>query len=224
MPKKNLGEHLRHFFWPKRTLNPIRHGEAVTRIRALVETGDIPAGGLARSDMDDADEDGLAVSGSSIQESAHAEIAERIHSRFPAHELERLVAAILEAEGYVALQSHEGSDQGVDVLAGQGPMGFESPKICVQVKHTNSQIGAPDVQNLRGAMQDFSAEHGLFVSWSDYTSQAKREARRNFFTMRLWNANDVIDAVCRNYDKLPEAIRAEIPLKQVWTLVRDDEA
>ena len=41
--------------------------------------------------------------------------------------------------------------------------------------------------------------------------------------MRLWNANDVIDAVCRNYDKLPEAIRAEIPLKQVWTLVREDD-
>ena len=157
-----------------------------------------------------------------IAELAREAIHKHIHSRFTAHELERLVAAILEAEGYIAQQSRKGADQGVDVLAGHGPMGFDSPKLCVQVKHTSSPTGAPDVQKLRGAMQDFSAEQGLFVSWSDYTSEAKNEARRHFFTLRLWNANDVIDAVCRNYDRLPEEIRAEIPLQQIWTVIPED--
>ena len=185
-----------------------------------METGGVPD---AERTPPPADSDlGELPAGASIQEIAHEEIAECIHSRFRAHELERLIAAVLTAEGYVALQSHIGADQGVDVLAGHGSMGFASPRLCVQVKHTASKVAAPDIQQLCGAITQFGAEQGLFASWSDYTSQAKREARRNFFTMRLGNANDVIDAVCRNYGRLPEAIRADIPLKQVWTLVRDD--
>ena len=217
--KKSFGEHLKPFFDPKSTLRPIRHPEARDQIRLLLageSTGDPQI-------VADVPEDDDLASGVPLQLVAHEEIADRIHSRFPARELERLVAAVLEAEGYVVQQSTKGADQGVDVLAGHGPMGFDSPKICVQVKHTGSPIGAPDVQKLRGAMQDFGADQGLFVSWSDYTKDATDEARRRFFTLRLWNANDVIDAVCRNYDRLPEEIRAEIPLKQVWTLVQDDD-
>ncbi len=221
MPKKELGEHLRHYFWPKRTVNPIRNNEAVERIRALIEAGGVPAAAI--EPQHPGPEDDEAPAGVSIQQLAHEEIAERIHSRFPADELERLVAAILAAEGYVSLQSHAGADQGVDVLAGHGPMGFDPPRICVQVKHTQGTVSAPTVQQLRGAMTQFGADQGLFVSWSGYTADAEKEARRNFFTMRLWNANDMIEAVCRNYDNLPEEIRAEIPLKQVWTLVRDDD-
>lgn len=220
MSKKSFGEHLKPFFDPRSTLRPIRHPEARDRIRMLL------AGESSTGDPEtaaDAPEDDDLASGVPLQLIAQEEIAEHIHSRFRDEKLERLVAAVLEAEGYVAQQSRGGSDQGVDVLAGYGAMGFDSPRICVQVKHTNSPIGAPDVQNLRGAMLDFKAEQGLFVSWSDYTSAARNEARRNFFTLRLWNANDVIEAVCRNYDKLPSDIRAEIPLKQVWTLVQDDD-
>ena len=221
MAKSGLGDHLRSYYTARSTVRPIRDPEAADRIRALVVAGGIddapPEPPVAGED------DGGVAGGPPIQKIAHEEIADRIHSRFPARELERLVAAVLEAEGYVVQQSAKGADQGVDVLAGHGPMGFDSPKICVQVKHTGSPIGAPDVQKLRGAMQDFGADQGLFVSWSDYTKDATDEARRRFFTLRLWNANDVIDAVCRNYDRLPEEIRAEIPLKQVWTLVQDDD-
>lgn len=219
MSKKSFGEHLKPYFDPRSTLRPIRHPEACDQIRLLL-------GGERAGDPQtaaDAPEDDDLVSGVPLQLIAQEEIAERIHSRFRDAKLERLVAAVLEAEGYVAQQSEGGSDQGADVLAGYGAMGFDSPRICVQVKHTNSPTSAPDVQNLRGAMLDFKAEQGLFVSWSDYTSAARNEARRNFFTLRLWNANDVIEAVCRNYDKLPSDIRAEIPLKQVWTLVQDDD-
>ena len=33
-----------------------------------------------------------------------------------------------------------------------------------------------------------------------------------------------VQAIYASYDNLAEEIQAEIPLKQVWTLVRDDEA
>lgn len=219
MAKKDLGDHLRAYYTARSTVRPIRNAEADQRIRDLMSGRNTNS--LASSQLVTADEEDTAAP--VVQEISHAEIARRIHERFPAEKLERLVAALLEADGYVVQQSRKGADQGVDVLAGHGPMGFDSPKICVQVKHTNAPIGAPDVQKLRGAMQDFGAEQGLFVSWSDYTSEATNEARRTFFTLRLWNANDVIDAVCRNYDRLPEEIRAEIPLQQIWILVPDDD-
>lgn len=221
MAKSDLGDHLRAYYTARGTVRPIRNLEAAGRIRELMSAGSL---GDARSEpRGGGEDDGMMSPGAPVGKTAHEEIADRIHSRFPADELERLVAAVLEAEGYVVQQSAKGADQGVDVLAGHGPMGFGSPKICVQVKHTNSPIGAPDVQKLRGAMEDFRAEQGLFVSWSDYTSDATNEARRTFFTLRLWNANDVIAAVCRNYDRLPKDIRAKIPLKQIWTLVPDDD-
>ena len=219
MYKEDLGDHLRAFYTARSTVRPIRNTEADQRIRDLMSGANFDR--VASSQQVAADDEGTAVP--VVQEISHAEIARRIHERFPAEKLERLIAALLQADGYVVQQSRKGADQGVDVLAGHGPMGFDSPRICVQVKHTNSPIGAPDVQKLRGAMQDFSAEQGLFVSWSDYTSDAQNEARRHFFTLRLWNANDVIDAVCRSYDRLPEEIRAEIPLQRIWTLVPDDD-
>ena len=220
MSKKSFGEHLKPFFDPRSTLRPIRNPEARDRIRMLLaseSTGD------PQTAVDAPEDDGLA-SGVPLQLIAQEEIAERIHSRFRDEKLERLVAAVLEAEGYVTLQTPPSRpDQGVDVLAGHGPMGFDPPRICVQVKNTASPIDAPTVQQLHGAMTQFGADQSLFVSWSGYTSAAESEARRNFFTMRLWKARDVLDAVCRNYEKLPGDIRAEIPLKQVWTLVQEDD-
>lgn len=71
-------------------------------------------------------------------------------------------------------------------------------------------------------MQQFDAEQGLFVSWSDYTNEAKRMARLNYFSMRLWNANHLLAAIFEHYEELPEDIRTEIPLKRIWTLVRED--
>ena len=76
---------------------------------------------------------------------------------------------------------------------------------------------------LRALWDRFGADHGLIVSWSGFTKEAKREARMSFFTIRLWDARDLLDAVYRNYTRLPDVIQARIPLKQVWTLVQDDD-
>lgn len=36
--------------------------------------------------------------------------------------------------------------------------------------------------------------------------------------VRVWEAGDVVDAVLRTYDRLPEEIRAQVPLRRVWML------
>lgn len=39
--------------------------------------------------------------------------------------------------------------------------------------------------------------------------------------MRVWDADALINALCRVYDRLPEDLRSELPLKVVWIPVED---
>ena len=143
-------------------------------------------------------------------------------SRFPGHEFARLVEAVLQAEGYFTQRSPAGPDGGVDILAGRGSLGFEGPKLCVQVKATSSPVDVTVLRSLVGTMQSFSANQGLLVSWGGFTRDLEREARHSFFSVRLWHADDLVNGVCVNYDRLSEQIQSEVPLERIWTLVRDD--
>ena len=152
-------------------------------------------------------------------------IRERIAQRFKGHGLSDLIAAILESQGYTAKTSPPGPDGGVDILAGCGPLGFESPRIIVQVKSQDSKVDAPVVRELNGVMVRYQADHALLVGWGGFTKVALNESATAHFKMRLWDSDDVVRAVQDQYERLPEWVRAEIPLKRVWTLVpEDDEA
>ncbi len=213
--RASFGADAFHYLVTKRTISRVLDPEVADKLRARL------LGEGAIEDQADTEEEEEAAT-SSVEESIRDQIVSRIHDRFPGRKLEHLVAALLEAQGFVVQESDPGKDQGVDVLAGHGPLGFDHPRICVQVKHTSSRVSQPDIQQLHGAMKQFSADQGLFVSWSDYTSDAKQMARLDFFTMRLWNANDLLDAIYTYYGELPEDIQTEIPLKQIWTLALDE--
>ena len=45
---------------------------------------------------------------------------------------------------------------------------------------------------------------------------------RDFFKLRLWDADALLDEVLAVYEKLPEPIRADLRLKQVWMPVLDE--
>jgi restriction system protein len=47
------------------------------------------------------------------------------------------------------------------------------------------------------------------------------EARDQFFSIRLWDSGDLIQAVLENYEGLSPEIQAELPLKRVWVLVQN---
>ena len=159
-----------------------------------------------------------------IAEIARDEIHDLIRERFKGHEFARLVDAIIRAQGYTTQLSPPGPDGGIDILAGRGALGFGSPRLCVQVKATSSAADVKVVRELQGAMQKFGADQCLFVSLGGFTGPARSEAKQCYFNTRLWDANDVVQAIYASYGNLAEEIQAEIPLKQVWTLVRDDEA
>jgi restriction system protein len=107
------------------------------------------------------------------------------------------------ADGFRVNRTRAGADGGVDLLAGRGAHGFDPPRICVQVKSGKSPEDVKTVRELQGALKNFGAEHGLIVSWSGYTAAVYAEARRAFFQIRLWDADDVIDALLKSYEELP---------------------
>ncbi|MBP1928931.1 restriction system protein [Methanolinea mesophila] len=153
---------------------------------------------------------------------AHDQIVSRIQSRFSGHALARLVEAVLKAEGWTTKFSPAGPDGGVDIFAGRGSLGLDQPRLCVQVK---SQINPCDVtvyRTLQGSMQTFKAEQGLLVCWGGFNKAVQVESKQGYFSVRLWESRDLVEAIYRNYELLPAEIQAELPLKRVWMLVVDE--
>ena len=158
-----------------------------------------------------------------IEQLARDQILAHLEREFKGHNLARLVEAVLQAEGYITSLSAPGPDGGVDILAGRGLLGLERPSLCVQVKSSTSASDVTVFRTLQGSMATHKAEQGLLVSWGGFNKAVDKEARLSFFSVRLWDAAALVQAILKNYDRLPEEIRTELPLKRVWALVLEEE-
>lgn len=152
-----------------------------------------------------------------IEEVALDQITLKVSEEFSGHGLAALVAAVLEAEGYRCVVSPPGPDGGVDISAGRGPLGLDNPRLLVQVK-SGAQVGAPVVSQLQGVMSTYGADQGLLVAWGGLTKPAREALKNQHLRVGVWEAAEVIDAVLRTYDRLPEDIRTAVPLRRVWML------
>lgn len=153
---------------------------------------------------------------------AHDQILAHIQARFAGHALAGLVDAVLRGDGWVTKASPPGADGGVDILAGRGPLGLDAPRLCVQVKSQNSPADVTVYRTLQGSMQSFKAEQGLLVCWGGYNKAVLAESKQGHFTVRLWDSRDLVEAIYRNYERLPAEIQADLPLKRVWMLVVEE--
>ena len=102
-------------------------------------------------------------------------------------------------------------------------MGFNEPRICVQVKSSQTPIDVTVLRGLQGTMSNFGAKQGLLVSWGGFTKAVLDESRLSFFTVRLWDSDNLIKAILTNFDKLSDSLQAELPLKRIWALVLEEE-
>jgi len=59
----------------------------------------------------------------------------------------------------------------------------------------------------------------LIVAWGGFQGQVEKEAARQYFKIRLWDADDLVQMIQENYDNLPEDIQNELPLKRIWVLI-----
>ena len=225
IPRTTLGQDLLYSLGAFMTVCEIRRNGAVTRFNKVLETGRDPGaasvvGESLPAPVDiDIDEQTASVD---IEQLSTDRMRAFISERFTGHDLARLVEAVLNAQGLFTFRAPPGADGGVDILGGSGPLGMESPRICVQVKSGDAPVDVKVVRELHGVLSSVNADQGLLVAWSGLTKPAEIEARSQFFRLRVWSADDVISAVTAVYDLLPDEMQAELPLKRIWTVVLED--
>jgi restriction system protein len=216
IPRAALDQDLLLSFGAFMTVCQVTRNKAEERVETLLKQGSrgMEGGTLEKgSDLEPMD----------IEQIARDQIVDYINRKFKGHDLARLVEAVLQAEGYVTTRSEPGPDGGVDILAGSGPMGFEPPRVCVQVKSASSTADVTVFRSLQGTVQQFKAEQGLLISWGGFNRKVVEEARRSFFSIRMWDSGDLLEAILKSYDRFPDALKAELPLKRTWTLVLKEE-
>ncbi|WP_294477892.1 restriction endonuclease [uncultured Victivallis sp.] len=218
IPRSNFAQDLLFSFGSALTICRISRNNAEERLRNM-EKNRWTAGsdGYVTVDLPS---DETEETFQDVEELARDQIIRLIGSRFKGHELARLVNGILAAQGYHTFMSPPGPDGGVDILAGTGPLGFGEPRLCVQVKSQDTPVELKEIKALKGAMQDSQATQGLFVSWGGYKSSVKEQS--SFFSVRLWGKNELLAALFQTYEKLDPELRADLPLKQIWTLTDEE--
>jgi len=73
-------------------------------------------------------------------------------------------------------------------------------------------------------MPDVQAEQGLLVAWGGFKSTIEKDVPLQFFRVRLWDQDDLVDEVLRHYEDLAADFKAELPLKRIWAVAGGDEA
>ena len=212
--RNSLSEDLKRSLSADMTVFRPRALDAENRLKAIAA-----ANGTDSYPVDLADESEEVDSSFNLEEEANNRIREYIGSQFHGHGFTRLVAAVLEALGYVVEVAPPGPDGGVDIVAGSGPMGFDRPRICVQVKSGTQTTKVNVLRELEGIIKNFGADFGLLVSWGGFTGDTKSEARKSaYFNVRLWDSESFLTAVFQNYEQLPAVLKAELPMKQIWAM------
>ncbi len=220
VPRVAFEQDLLNSFGNRMTVCSISRNQAAARVRSVLEGKSDPGHSVetGKSQNPDLPEE----TEPDLSQMANDQIVARIQSRFKAHDLARLVDAVLQAEGWQTKISPPGPDGGADILAGHGSLGLESPRLCVQVKSQGTPADVTVFRTLQGTMQSFKAEQGLLVCWGGFNKVVLRESRQSHFIVRLWDSGDLVQAIYRNYESLPAEIQAELPMKRVWILVSDE--
>jgi restriction system protein len=229
VPRDAFRQDLLYSFGAFMTVCEISRNDALRRVEAIVKTGSDPGfetnvdkkRKLSIDGDDNADND--ADVDRDFAELARDQIERKVASSFTGHDFTRLVAEILKAQGYIVHISPPGADNGIDIVAGRGALGFDGPTLVVQVKSGTTMVDQPTLQALIGAVQDVHASHGLLVSWGGFKRTVGGRRNELYFRIRLWGRTQIIDALLDVYERLPEGFRAELALRRIWALVPDEE-
>lgn len=230
IPRTHFAQDLLYSFGAFMTICRIRRNNALARVQAMYQSGWQPEtiASIANSANEATLSSEQEIPGDenpeiNIEEYARQQVIRLIESKYKGHALTSLIAAILRAQGYTVWQSPEGADGGADILASNGDMGFGAQRICVEVKSGTGTTDRSTVDKLLGAMTKFNANQGLFVSWGGFKKNVQKELAPNFFQLRLWTQDDVLNALFSVYEKLDEDLKAALPLQRTWTVVLSND-
>jgi len=223
IPRSNFSQDILYTFGAFMTICRVQRNDAEARINAMRANNWQPESLKAATAQPTASDVEGVTEGPDLEELARDQIARAIEAKFKGHDLTRLVEAVLQAQGYTTYRSPEGADGGADILAGAGPHGFGQPRLCVEVKSGSAPTDRPTVDKLLGAVTKFGATEGLFVSWGGFKPNVQKELAASFFKVRLWSQKELLEQLFAAYDKLDEDLKAELPLKRIWTVTPQDQ-
>lgn len=130
-------------------------------------------------------------------------------------ELPQLVAAILRAMGFKTRVSPKGPDRGCDVFASPDGLGFQEPRIKVEVKHKpNTPISAPDLRSFITTLRE--RDKGLYASSGGFTKEAKYEAERAPVPVTLVDLDALANLVVEHYSKFDLEGQTLLPLVRIY--------
>jgi restriction system protein len=135
-----------------------------------------------------------------------------------AYEFQDLVAALLRGMGYYTpFIAPKGKDGGIDIIAYKDPLGTETPRIKVQIKHRpESTTPVSEVRQLMGLLQN--GDVGLFISSGGFTSDAKSTARNAAVHLELIDMTRFIELWQDFYPKMIDELQAQLPLTPIYFL------
>lgn len=151
------------------------------------------------------------------EEAAWAEIWAYLQQMAP-YDLQKLVAALLEAMGYhVSWIAPPGKDAGIDVLAWTDPLGTKPPRIKIQVKRRKDNIAVDELRSFLAVLSD--ADVGLYVTTGGFTRDAQDEARvQERRKITLIDRERLVELWIEYFDRIDEDARRLLPLKPIYFL------
>ncbi|MBQ9672782.1 MAG: restriction endonuclease [Prevotella sp.] len=149
-----------------------------------------------------------------LESDAREGIKRYVVSKSP-YEFQDLVAALLRAMGYhTPFVAPKGKDGGIDIIAYLDPLGAQTPRIKVQVKHKpDTAIGASEVRALSGVLK--AGDIALFVTSGTYSADARNAASGSDKFLRLIDGDEFIEMWQEYYDKMSDDDKNMLPLKRI---------
>ena len=95
---------------------------------------------------------------------------------------------------------------GVSVVADGGLDGFgyfksaddfRTTRVAIQAKRWSHQIGSPEIDRFRGAMDKHNAEFGIFITTSSFSKPAKDSSRIGTRVITLIDGDEIADLVAK---------------------------
>lgn len=129
-------------------------------------------------------------------------------------DMQELVAGLLRAMGYKTRVSPSGPDRGRDIVASPDGLGFEDPRIVVEVKHRQAAIGAQEIRSFLGGRHD--NDKGLYVSTGGFSKDARYEAERARIPVTLLDLDDLVKLLVEHYERLDSDAKRLVPLRRLY--------
>lgn len=132
-----------------------------------------------------------------------------------AQDFEEVAAAVFRALGYTATTQAGTHDLGVDVVAHKDPLGVTPPILKIQCKSGTSKIGAREVKQLRGVLNQ--GEKGILVSLGGFSNDAQH-TEQNDANLILIDSDRFVELFLNCYADLSPEMRHRFPLQTVYVV------